>query len=80
MPLTMSTTSPFVMYTTSMPSWVRSLLNDAPAASSTPVPGRKIKAHLYYVSTDGAHLAGVERLEILHDRQVLLEYFHQNRY
>jgi len=32
-----------------------------PAATTAASPGRRIKAHLYYVSDDGAHLAGVER-------------------
>ena len=34
----------------------------APSAGPTPVaPGRKIKAHLFYVAEDGLHLTSVER-------------------
>jgi spore germination protein GerM len=48
------------------PRWSRRASAGSPAATTAPLttpapPGRKIKAHLFYVSDDGLRLTGVER-------------------
>jgi spore germination protein GerM len=48
------------------PRWSRRTGVRSATAAATPIatpapPGRKIKAHLFYVSDDGLHLTGVER-------------------
>jgi spore germination protein GerM len=48
---------------TGLPRWYGqpSRASAAPAPTAPAAPGRKIKAHLYYVSQDGTRLTGVER-------------------